>query len=80
MAQKGYILFILDNRGSEDRGRDFEQATFRHLGQEEMKDQMQGVAFLKTLPYVDSSRLGVHGWSYGGFMTTSLMTTYPDVF
>ena len=80
MAQKGYILFILDNRGSEDRGRDFEQATFRHLGQEEMKDQIQGVEYLKTLPYVDADRLGVHGWSYGGFMTTSLMTTYPDVF
>ena len=80
MAQKGYILFILDNRGSEDRGRDFEQVTFRHLGQEEMKDQMCGVEFLKTLPYVDADRLGVHGWSYGGFMTTSLMTTYPDVF
>jgi dipeptidyl-peptidase-4 len=80
MAQKGYILFILDNRGSEDRGRDFEQVTFRHLGQEEMKDQMQGVAFLKSLPYVDSNKLGVHGWSYGGFMTTSLMTTYPDAF
>ena len=80
MAQKGYILFILDNRGSEDRGREFEQATFRHLGQEEMKDQMQGVAFLKTLPYVDADRLGVHGWSFGGFMTTSLMTTYPDAF
>ena len=80
MAQKGYVLFILDNRGSEDRGRDFEQVTFRHLGQEEMKDQMQGVAFLKSLPYVDADRLGVHGWSYGGFMTTSLMTTYPDAF
>lgn len=80
MAQKGYILYILDNRGSEDRGRDFEQVTFRHLGQEEMKDQMQGVAFLKSLPYVDADRLGVHGWSYGGFMTTSLMTTYPDAF
>ena len=80
MAQKGYILFILDNRGSEDRGRDFEQATFRHLGQEEMKDQMQGVAYLKTLPYVDSNRLGVHGWSFGGFMTTSLMLNYPDAF
>lgn len=80
MAQKGYILFILDNRGSEDRGRDFEQATFRHLGQEEMKDQMQGVAYLKTLPYVDSERLGVHGWSFGGFMTTSLMLNYPDAF
>ncbi len=80
MAQKGYILFVLDNRGSEDRGRDFEQVTFRRLGQEEMKDQMKGVEFLCSLPYVDSSRLGVHGWSYGGFMTTSLMTTYPDVF
>ena len=80
MAQKGYILFILDNRGSEDRGRDFEQATFRHLGQVEMRDQMSGVNYLKTLPYVDVDRIGVHGWSFGGFMTTSLMTTYPDVF
>ncbi len=80
MAQKGYIVFILDNRGSENRGRDFEQVTFRHLGQEEMKDQMCGVDFLKSLPYVDADRLGVHGWSFGGFMTVSLMTNYPDVF
>lgn len=80
MAQKGYLLFILDNRGSCDRGRDFEQVTFRHLGDEEMKDQMCGVKYLKSLPYVDSTRLGVHGWSYGGFMTTNLMCTYPDVF
>jgi len=80
MAQRGYLLFILDNRGSENRGRDFEQATFRHLGQEEMKDQMCGVDFLKSLPYVDADRLGVHGWSFGGFMTISLMTNYPDVF
>lgn len=80
MAQKGYLLFILDNRGSEYRGLAFEQATFRHLGQEEMKDQMKGVDFLKTLPYVDASRIGVHGWSYGGFITISLMTNYPDVF
>lgn len=80
MAQKGYLLFILDNRGSCDRGRDFEQATFRHLGVEEMKDQIKGVEFLKSLSYVDSTRMGVHGWSFGGFMTTSLMTTYPDVF
>ena len=80
MAQKGYIVFVLDNRGSENRGKDFEQATFRHLGQEEMKDQMKGVDYLKTLPYVDQSRLGVHGWSFGGFMTISLMTNYPDVF
>lgn len=80
MAQKGYLLFILDNRGSENRGLAFEQATFRHLGQEEMKDQMKGVDFLKSLPYVDADRMGVHGWSYGGFMTISLMTNYPDVF
>lgn len=80
MAQKGYLLFIVDNRGSENRGKAFEQVTFRHLGIEEMKDQMEGVKFLKTLPYVDASRLGVHGWSFGGFMTTNLMLTYPDVF
>lgn len=80
MAQKGYIVFILDNRGSENRGRDFEQATFRHLGQEEMKDQMCGVNYLKSLPYVDADRMGVHGWSFGGYMTISLMTNYPDVF
>ncbi|MBR1688610.1 MAG: DPP IV N-terminal domain-containing protein [Prevotella sp.] len=80
MAQKGYILFILDSRGSEHRGRDFEQVTFRQLGQVEMQDQMKGVDFLRSLPYVDADRLGVHGWSYGGFMTISLMTNYPDVF
>jgi len=80
MAQKGYIVFILDNRGSENRGRDFEQATFRQLGQIEMKDQMKGVDYLRSLPYVDMTRLGVHGWSYGGYMTISLMTNYPDVF
>ena len=80
MAQKGYLLFILDNRGSENRGKDFEQATFRQLGQIEMQDQMKGVEYLKSLPYVDMNRLGVHGWSFGGFMTISLMTNYPDVF
>ena len=80
MAQRGYLLFILDNRGSENRGRDFEQATFRQLGQVEMQDQMRGVDFLRTLNYVDTARLGVHGWSFGGFMTISLMTNYPDVF
>ena len=80
MAQKGYIVFILDNRGSENRGRDFEQVTFRQLGQVEMQDQMKGVDFLKSLPYVDTDRLGVHGWSYGGYMTISLMTNYPEVF
>ena len=80
MAQQGYVMFCLDNRGSEHRGLAFEQATFRQLGVEEMKDQLKGVEYLKSLPYVDADRLGVHGWSFGGFMTTSLMTTYPDVF
>ena len=80
MAQKGYIVFILDNRGSENRGKAFEQATFRRLGQEEMRDQMCGVEYLKSLPYVDADHIGVHGWSFGGFMTISLMTNYPDVF
>ena len=80
MAENGYLLFILDNRGSENRGKEFEQATFRHLGDVEMQDQMEGVKFLKSLPYVDANRMGVHGWSFGGFMTTNLMTTYPDVF
>ncbi len=80
MAQKGYVLFILDNRGSENRGRDFEQATFRQLGQIEMQDQMKGVDYLKSLPYVDSKRIGVHGWSFGGFMTITLMTNHPEVF
>ncbi|WP_294921356.1 S9 family peptidase [uncultured Prevotella sp.] len=80
MAQNGYLLFILDNRGSENRGKEFEQVTFRQLGQEEMKDQMKGVEYLKSLSFVDADRIGVHGWSFGGFMTISLMTNYPDVF
>lgn len=80
MAQKGYLLFILDNRGSENRGREFEQATFRRLGQVETEDQMQGVAFLKSLPYVDQDRIGVHGWSFGGYMTITMMTHHPEVF
>lgn len=80
MAQKGYLLFILDNRGSENRGREFEQATFRQLGQIEMQDQMKGVEFLQSLPYVDKDRMGVHGWSFGGFMTITLMTNHPEVF
>ena len=80
MAQAGYLLFILDNRGSENRGKDFEQVTFRQLGQMEMQDQMKGVEYLKSLPYVDADRMGVHGWSYGGYMTITLMTNHPEVF
>ena len=80
MAQKGYLLFILDNRGSSARGLAFEQATFHHLGVEEVKDQMKGVEYLTSLPYVDKDRMGVHGWSFGGFMTTNLITSHPEVF
>ena len=80
MAQLGYLIFVLDNRGSEWRGLAFEQATYKHLGDVEMQDQMEGVKFLKSLPYVDSDRIGVHGWSFGGFMTTNLMCTYPETF
>lgn len=80
MAQKGYVVFILDNRGSEWRGLQFENATFRHLGEVEREDQYEGVKFLQSLPYVDKDRMGVHGWSFGGFMTINLMLTYPEVF
>ena len=80
MALRGYVLFTVDGRGSANRGHAFESVIHRNLGVNEMADQMQGVAFLKSLPYVDADRIGVHGWSYGGFMTTNLMLTYPDVF
>lgn len=80
MAQKGYLLFILDNRGSSGRGLEFEQATFHHLGVEEAEDQMKGVEYLTSLPYIDKDRIGVHGWSFGGFMTTTLITSHPEVF
>lgn len=80
MAQHGYIVFTMDGRGSWNRGMEFEQATFRKLGEVELQDQLKGVEYLKSLPYVDAGRMGVHGWSYGGFMTTSLMLKYPEVF
>lgn len=76
MAQKGYVMFTLDNRGSEHRGLEFEQATFRRLGEVELLDQMCGVDYLKSLPYVDADRLGVHGWSFGGYMTTNMMVSF----
>ena len=80
MAQKGYMVYVQDNRGTSNRGAAFEKAINRQCGKAEMEDQMVGIRRLMALPYVDASRMGVHGWSYGGFMTISLMTTYPDVF
>ncbi|RYD74410.1 MAG: S9 family peptidase, partial [Sphingobacteriales bacterium] len=80
MAQQGYIMFTLDNRGSHNRGMKFEQATFRNLGEVEMKDQLKGVEYLRSLPYVDTAKMGLHGWSFGGFMTTSMMVKHPGVY
>lgn len=80
MAQKGFIIFTVDGRGTSYRGRVFEQAVHRQLGTKEMEDQMKGVDYLKSLPYVDANRMGVHGWSFGGFMTTSLMTRNAGTF
>jgi len=80
LAEQGFVVFSLDNRGSANRGRDFEQAIFRNVGTAETQDQMTGVAYLKSLPYVDTTRIGVDGWSYGGFMTLTLKLRHPDVF
>ncbi len=80
MAQHGYIVFSLDNRGSANRGLEFENAVFRQLGTAEIADQLKGVEWLKQQGYVDQNRMAVHGWSFGGFMTTSLMTRTPGTF
>jgi dipeptidyl-peptidase-4 len=74
MAQQGFVLFSLDGRGSANRGFAFESAIHRRLGDAEVADQLAGVAFLKSQEFIDTARLGVYGWSYGGFMTTSLMS------
>jgi len=80
LAAKGYVVFTLDNRGSGNRGFAFENVIHRQVGKMEMEDQMIGIDFLKNLPYVDTDRIGVQGWSYGGFMTTALMLNHADVF
>lgn len=80
MAQRGYILFTVDGRGTNNRGFEFESIIHRQLGVKEMEDQMKGIDFLKSLSFVDHDRIGVFGWSYGGFMTTNLMLTHPKTF
>lgn len=80
MAEHGFVVFTLDGRGSANRGLAFEQAVFRHLGVNEMKDQLVGINYLKSQKYVDANRMGLFGWSFGGFMTTSIMLHYPDIF
>ncbi len=80
MAQRGYVVFVMDNRGTSNRGAEFEKAIHRQCGQAEMADQMAGMEWLMSHEWVDKERIGVHGWSYGGFMTISLITNYPDIF
>jgi dipeptidyl-peptidase-4 len=79
-AERGYIVWTVDGHGSGNRGKAFEQAIHRQLGITEVKDQMRGVEFLKSLPYVDGDRIAVHGWSFGGHMTTAMLTRHPGVF
>jgi len=80
MASKGYVIFSLDNRGSWNRGKKFEDPIYKELGDVEVKDQVAGVDFLKSLPYVDSDKIGMFGWSYGGYMTIMSMFKQPDIF
>jgi len=80
LAQKGYVVFTLDNRGSSNRGFEFESIIHRRVGEIEKADQMQGIKYLKSLPYVNADRIGIDGWSYGGFMSVNLKLSYPEVF
>lgn len=80
MASKGYISFTVDNRGSANRGKAFEDVIHRQLGVVETADQMKGIEYLESLPFVDITRIGVHGWSYGGFMTLNLKLKHPKIF
>lgn len=80
MAEQGYLVYTVDNRGSANRGFEFESVIHRQLGKAEMEDQLKGVEHLKSMPFVDADRLAVHGWSFGGFMTTSLMLRQAGVY
>ncbi|TLX71489.1 S9 family peptidase [Labilibacter sediminis] len=80
MAQQGYIAYTMDNRGTPYRGCEFEKIIHRRLGEIEAADQYEGIKYLQSLPYVDADRIGVHGWSFGGFMTINLMEKYPETF
>lgn len=80
MAQNGFVVFSLDNRGSANRGFEFESAVHRQLGKLEVADQLTGVNFLKKQSFVDTNRMAVFGWSFGGFMTTTLMLKAPGTF
>lgn len=80
MAERGYVVFTLDNRGTPNRGFEFESVIHRNLGKNEVADQLAGVDFLLEQDFVDPDRIGIQGWSYGGFMTISLMLEEPGLF
>jgi dipeptidyl-peptidase 4 len=80
MAQRGYVVFSIDTRGSANRGKAFEQAIFRNIGNAQMQDMMAGVNYLKAQSFADETRMGLFGWSFGGFLTTDFMLSYPGVF
>ncbi|WEK20369.1 MAG: DPP IV N-terminal domain-containing protein [Candidatus Pedobacter colombiensis] len=80
LAQNGYVVLTVDVRGSDNRGKAFEQSMFRHAGGVQMEDMMNAVDYLKSQPYVDSANMGLFGWSFGGFATTDFMLTHPGVF
>jgi dipeptidyl-peptidase 4 len=80
MAEKGYVIFTLDNRGSFNHGHAFETPIYHQMGKVELQDQLAGVKYLKSLSYVDASRIGIWGWSYGGYMTLYSLFNAPDVF
>lgn len=79
-AEQGYIIATIDNRGSSNRGLEFEQQTYRKLGEVEMEDQKAMLDYLVSLPYIDNERMAIHGWSYGGFMTINMLLTFPGTF
>jgi dipeptidyl-peptidase-4 len=80
MAQNGYIVFIVDNRGTGGRGKDWMKVVYRQLGEVEVQDQIAGVEYLRKLSYVDSTRIGIWGWSYGGYITLMCMLKGADYF
>ncbi len=80
LAQKGYIVASIDNRGTGGRGKDFRQVTYTNLGKYEVQDQIAGAKYLGSLPYIDQKRVGIWGWSYGGYMTLLSLLMGNDVF
>ena len=80
LLQDGFLIWTLDNRGSWGRGHNFEKAVFKNMGKQELADQLDGLDYLKKMPFVDGTRVGIHGWSYGGYMTLYSLTHAPDTF